>query len=121
MAKLTQKQFRRYLDRDGCCWHCGEAEAVAPHHRINRGMGGSKQLHKPSNIIVICSQFNGAMESDTASALAASQFGWKLPSYATPETQPVYNMNDGCWYLLTNDFGKELYEHRGDDGGASSL
>jgi len=119
---MTAKQFRRYLDRDQSCWHCGEVEAVAPHHRVNRGMGGSKAREKPSNTIVMCSSFNQLMESETGAMLAGMQFGWKLPAYAAPESEPVYNMNDGRWYVLDNDYGKEeVSEYRSDGRSASSL
>ena len=120
MTKMTQKQFRKYLDRDESCWHCGATETVVPHHRVNRGMGGSKKREVPSNVIVMCSLFNGLMESQSNSALAAIQYGWKSPAYATPTEQPVYNMNDGCWYRLTDDYRKErLNEHRSDDSGVT--
>lgn len=120
MAQMTAKQFNKYLDRDGGCWHCGDTETAIPHHRANRGMGGSKRREVPSNVIVMCSIFNGLMESDTSSALAAMQFGWKIPGYASPINEPVYNMNDGCWYVLNNEYEKELVSERRGDGGSTT-
>jgi len=83
-------------------------------------MGGSKRRETPSNVIVMCSRFNGAMESETEAQLAAMQFGWKLPAYATPSEEPVYNMNDGRWYRLDDDYRKEVIgEHRSDGDSAT--
>ena len=60
---MTPKEFRKYIDRDSWCYHCGQTEAIAPNHRISRGMGGSKVRNVPSNIIVLCSEMNGLIES----------------------------------------------------------
>ena len=41
--QMNKKRFQKYLDRDGGCVHCGDVETAVPHHRLNRGMGGSKE------------------------------------------------------------------------------
>lgn len=101
---MTPKQFRKFLDRDGACPHCGDVETAVPNHRINRGMGGSKVLDRPSNIVVICSLLNGLIESDDRWFWLAKEYGWKLSSWQVPEETPVYW--NGVWYLLDNDFGR---------------
>lgn len=100
---MNQKQFQRYLKRDDGCVHCGELEAVAPHHRLNRGMGGSKSRDVPSNIIVICSWLNSAMESQAEIAELARQQGWKIRSGDVPRETPVWHYS-GSWRLYKDDF-----------------
>lgn len=107
---MNQKQFQRFLDRDGGCVHCGETEAVSPHHRLNRGMGGSKKRDVPSNIIVVCSWLNSAMESDSAVAARARELGWKLKSGDIPAQVPVYHYSES-WRILDDYFG---FNHRAD-------
>lgn len=103
---VNSKQFRRYLDRDEGCIHCGELEAVAPHHRLNRGMGGSKLRDEPANIVVLCSVINGLIESDAVWALIARQWGWKLRPYEDPLEKWIWYSRVGEWYLLDNDYGR---------------
>lgn len=104
---MNRKQFIRFTDRDAGCIHCGELEAVAPHHRRNRGMGGSKEREKPSNIVVLCSVVNGLLESDAAWAERARDYGWKLRAGQEPEETPVWYPLRGGWYLLDNQFGEK--------------
>lgn len=104
---MNAKEFRKYLDRDGGCVHCGETEAVAPNHRANRGMGGSKERNVPSNIVVMCSRMNGLIESDTHAALLALGKGWKVRSYDWPAAIPVWDARDGRWYRLNDDYTRE--------------
>lgn len=101
---MNQKQFRKYLDRDDGCVHCGESVGVSPHHRLNRGMGGSKSRDVPSNIIVICSWLNSAMESDAKIADQARRLGWKLGSGDDPKVEPVYHYTQQ-WRVLDDSFG----------------
>lgn len=101
---MNSKQFQKYLDRDGSCPHCGTTEGLAPHHRANRGMGGSKLRDVPSNIIVLCSAYNGLIESNSVQAKIAVEFGWKLTSGQDPKETPVF-LGDN-WYLLDDNFGK---------------
>jgi hypothetical protein len=66
-------------------------------------MGGSKLRDVPSNIVVICSWLNSAMESDAAVAEAARELGWKLKAGDNPLTVPVYHSN-GHWRILDDVF-----------------
>jgi hypothetical protein len=101
---MNIKSFRKFLDRDGGCVHCGETEAVAPHHRINRGMGGSKKLDTANNILVMCSTMNTAMESSERYATMARLYGWKLRPWEDPAKTPFWHAIRLGWFLLGDDF-----------------
>jgi hypothetical protein len=103
---MNPKQFQKYLDRDGYCLHCGETNAIAPHHRANRGMGGSKTRDVPSNIIVICSNFNGSMEANHYDSATGRVNGWKLSAWHDPKTEPVFDAVKGEWFLLDDNFNR---------------
>ena len=119
---MTPKQFRRYVDRDKGCVHCGRTDTIVPHHRGNRGMGGSKARDVPSNIIVMCSYWNGIMESDARAAQIAREYGWKVSSHDTPKEREIYYPSEGVWYRLDDDYGKEsVSEHRSSVASPSSL
>lgn len=105
---MTPKQFAKFLDRDQTCWHCGAATKLVPHHRINRGMGGSKARHTPSNVIVMCAEINLLMESDPVMARQARRYGWKLESWRDSTKAPVYRYG-GDWYVLDDSFGIGKY------------
>lgn len=97
---MTAKQFQPYLDRDGACLHCGTTEGLVPQHRRGRGMGGSKNLDHPSNIIVLCGIFNGLIESDGHAATIARAHGWKLGPGIDPLVTPVYDRASQSWFFL---------------------
>lgn len=101
---MTPKQFSKFVTRDRGCVHCGELEAISPHHRLNRGMGGSKLRDKPANIIVLCSWINNALEADSEIAEAGRQLGWKLRSGEDPELTWFYHLALGEWRILDNSF-----------------
>ena len=101
---MTPREFQKYLDRDGgTCWHCGTSETLVPQHRASRGMGGSKK-QTPANIILLCALFNGLIESDAKAASMALRYGWKLLRSDRPVDKPVYNIVDGLWYFLNEDY-----------------
>lgn len=110
---MTPKQFARYLARDKGCLHCGATEALAPNHRANRGMGGSRERDVPSNIVVICSTLNGLIESDDRWARVAKEYGWKLNSWDDPLTEPVFDFQTRRWYLLNDDFLRIVVDQKG--------
>ncbi len=103
---MKPKQFQRLVDRDSCCLHCGKTEAISPNHRINRGMGGSKILDRPSNIIVLCSEMNSLIESNWLYREVAIQYGWKLERWQIPEEAPVFDTRLWQWFRLDNDYNR---------------
>jgi hypothetical protein len=107
---MTKKEFDKYLARDRGCWHCGSTgDDLIPHHRLNRGMGSkNSKAGEPSNIIVLCSQANGLLESNAKFAEMGRKFGWKLRSHETPTEVPIFG--HGGWWLLNDDFTKDLLE-----------
>ena len=110
---MTPKQFKRLLERDQHrCLHCGETEALAPNHRVNRGMGGSKLRDQPSNYVLICSLLNGQIESDSKAAEMAKRYGWKLSSWENPAEIPVYDTLSGNWFLLDDEFSRKIVSRK---------
>jgi len=104
---MKNSEFAKYLDRDKRCYHCGSTDnTLIPQHRINRGMGGSKTLHKPSNIIVLCSLSNGLIESDPELAQSAREYGWKLERWKDPKETPVFDFASGEWFVLDDDYNR---------------
>jgi hypothetical protein len=85
--------------RDEYCWHCGSMQNLVIHHRMNRGMGGSKILDTPQNLILVCSIYNNAMESDSVVANEARDNGHKLGRYASP-SMPVWDDHRKQWFEL---------------------
>lgn len=105
---MDKKRFNRFLERDGGCIHCGELDAVAPHHRRNRGMGGSKDRDTPSNIVVLCSVLNGLLESDPHWARKARDWGWKLTAGQDPTTTPVWIPVEGAWFTFDDNYKRYI-------------
>lgn len=104
---MTPKEFDKYLRRDKHCWHCGRFWDLIPHHRANRGAGGKNaKAGQVSNIIAMCAEINGLMESDAEWAATARRYGWKISSFNDPSFQPIYNAYSGDWWILENDFTK---------------
>jgi hypothetical protein len=101
--------LRKLRQRDKYCMHCGEdrEEYLVPHHRRNRGSGGSKLLDRLDNLMLICSYYNGAMESMSVVAEQARTHGHKLSSWDDFDT-PVFDACDGQWYELDMNGGKRL-------------
>lgn len=96
---IPKKVLKLVQARDERCWHCGSELDLVPHHRINRGMGGSKLLDTPDNLMMVCALYNGAMESDAEVAGLAKQWGHKLAVWERTE-RPVFDPFGGWWYLL---------------------
>lgn len=107
---MNKRDFARLVARDGYCLHCGETETVAPNHRANRGMGGSKVADVPSNLVLLCSQLNGLIESDNRYADIARDYGWKVSKWADWRTIPVFDTLKGEWRLLDDDFSYTIVE-----------
>ena len=105
---MKPNEFKKYEARDTHCPHCGVGVPyLVPHHRKNRGMGGSKVLDTPSNILLVCALLNGAMEQQSEVAEDAKRFGWKLESWQDPLVIPIYDAITGFLYRLKDDYTKE--------------
>lgn len=111
---MNRRQFAPYLARDmHCVCGCmGREDTYVPQHRANRGMGGSKLLDRPSNVIVMCSDLNILIEQDADLAAQAKAFGWKLERWQVPEEVPIFDRATGEWFTLTNDFQRITYEEK---------
>ena len=62
-------------------------------------MGSSKVLDTLQNVILVCAQYNGAMESDASVANEARDLGHKLSKFSSP-TAPVFDNWAKRWYVL---------------------
>lgn len=100
---LPKKLIRTLQERDQHCWHCGiEGETLVPHHRRGRGMGGSKLLDIPENLILVCSRWNQDMESDIGVMSKASGWGHRL-SFGDSFDKPVFDLSSMSWWTLLPD------------------
>lgn len=97
------------MSRDDHCWHCGTQNDLVPHHRINRGMGSSKLLDVPENIIMVCAQYNGQMESSAQIAELARSDGHKLSRWQSLR-EPVFDCFGRWWYLHSDGHKTESWE-----------
>lgn len=105
---MNRAQFQRFIDRDGHCPHCGTTDdTLVPNHRANRGHGGHKAGNQPANILTMCADINGAIESDPEVAATARIYGWKLRRHEDPESTPFYDAAAGAWFNLDNNYGRE--------------
>jgi len=111
---MNGRQFALYLSRDlHCVCGCvGREDTLVPQHRINRGLGGSKVLDRPANVIVMCSLVNGRIEADSKWAAAARGYGWKLSRWESPEDTPFYDRGTGTWNLIDNLYQREIVTHK---------
>lgn len=103
---MNVKTIRAIRERDEHCWHCGTTSGLVAHHRMNRGMGGSKLLDTPQNLIMVCSTYNNMMESDPRTAAEARELGHKLSKYDTP-SQPLFDVTEMVWYELDTKANKK--------------
>jgi hypothetical protein len=111
---MNGRQFALYLARDlHCpCGCVGFEDTFVPQHRINRGMGGSRILDRPANVLVMCSRMNGLIESDPKLAEVARQYGWKLSRWQDPENEPFYDLATGTWNLIDNTYHRVITQKK---------
>lgn len=102
---MKAAELRKLRERDKWCWHCGEVNDLVPHHRINRGMGGSKVLDNLQNIILVCAEYNGLMESDADVANSARELGHKVSKFSNSSV-PLFDNISQSWYQLDVTGGK---------------
>lgn len=111
---MNGRAFALYLARD---MHCpcgcvGREDTFVPNHRAGRGMGGSKILDRPANVIVMCSAQNSLIESDAQYAEAARAYGWKLSRWEVPEEVPFYDLATGTWNLIDNIYNRTITQKK---------
>lgn len=106
---ITDRIRKKLALRDPYCLHCGEDTDLVIHHRKNRGMGGSKNLDHFSNLLRVCHQYNGYMESVPEIAAEAREQGHKLESWQNFD-EPVYDACMGVWYKLEDDGSKTFVD-----------
>jgi hypothetical protein len=68
-------------------------------------MGSSKVLDTLKNVIMVCSSYNGLMESDAAVANQARDLGHKLSKFASPSA-PVFDNVLKKWFDVDDKGGK---------------
>jgi len=102
---LSPKLRKLIEERDGHCYHCGKTEGLQIHHRKNKGIGGSKLLDTPDNLIQVCAEWNYAIEANAELAASARGWGHKLPVWESLE-HPVFDRVEFRWYFLLPDGGK---------------
>jgi len=96
---IPKKVLKLVQERDQHCWHCGTTDDLVPHHRKNRGMGGSKLLDTADNLLMVCGLYNGAMEADAAVGAAARGWGHKLGSWESA-SRLVFDCSEFTWYQV---------------------
>ena len=99
---IPKKVLKLVQERDTHCWRCGQEEDLVPHHRKNRGLGGSKLLDTPDNLMMVCARYNGDMESVALVARDARGWGHKVPSWESTD-KPVFDVPTFTWYVLTTE------------------
>ena len=102
---MPKKILKQVQGRDPYCWHCGREDDLVPHHRINRGMGGSKLLDTVDNLMMVCALWNGRMESDAGQAVTARELGHKLSAWQSTRL-PVFDSVSCEWFELQDDGSK---------------
>ena len=73
-------------------------------------MGGASKnsyLNLPSNLVVLCSKMNNAIEASADQAEKALENGWKVSRYIDPKTVPVFDAKLGRWYMLDDNYGRQ--------------
>lgn len=84
----------------GWCEHCGHHGAQI-HHRIPRGMGGSRteRINQPSNLVLLCGDCHAEVESNRELGYA---YGWLVHRQADPSSVAVKRF-DGEWVFLDDE------------------
>jgi hypothetical protein len=96
----------------GLCGQVFQDGQLVPHHRANRGHGGSPISDRPSNVLSLCGLCNGLIESDPVSANVARRLGIKISRFDAQiaHTKPVkmFVESEREWVLLDDSYGATL-------------
>jgi hypothetical protein len=99
---IPLKMRKLIFSRDDHCWHCGATEDLVIHHRINRGMGGSKLLDTADNLMAVCGLYNFEMEASAKVGALARGWGHKLAIWEDLSS-PVFDADGFAWWVLLPD------------------
>lgn len=93
MTGPSAKVVQQVRERDGHqCVRCGVGRDLTTHHRIPRGMGGTKdpRINHPSNLLTLCgSGTTGCHGWAESHRLEAVKDGLIVSRYADPTLVPV--------------------------------
>ena len=106
---IPKQVLKAVRERDPYCVHCGQEDDLVPHHRINRGMGGSKLLDTPDNLMMVCALYNGEMESDVRVQIRARGWGHKLSVWESTD-KPVFDSQCFRWWVLLENGWKVMMQ-----------
>lgn len=103
---------------------CCLGEGGVPHHRANKGAGGSRTLDHPANLVLVCSLCNGAAE-DAGSMLRLDliERGLRIEKAATNaqtlervKATPVETLDGERWFLISATERRHVSEGRPESG-----
>ncbi|WP_433860211.1 hypothetical protein [Streptomyces kronopolitis] len=89
-------------DRDaGRCVRCNSTNGLTIHHRVNRGMGSSREewINQPHNLLLACTTCNSWFEDHPRESYS---HGWKVRRPLLPGEMPV-TYPGGVEYVLRPD------------------
>src|SRR4249919_4099970 len=99
---IPAKLRKQVNERDhNCCRRCGKP-ATNVHHRINRGMGGSKRTDDLTALVMLCgSGTTGCHGYVTTHPEEAYRTGWSIPRRdpEPPETVPLVDLYGRAFWL----------------------
>lgn len=95
-------------------------EGNVPHHRANRGSGGSKVLDHPANLVLVCSLCNGAAEDAPAlvrfdlieRGLRVDKAATNAQTLERVKATPVTCLEGERWFLIDESTRRHVNEGR---------
>lgn len=87
---------------DGMCLRCLRRPGEQIHHRIPRGMGGTRDpdVNHPPNLVWICGDCHRWIESYRD---AAREDGWLVWRFIDPEGRPLITLHHSMMIMLAKD------------------
>lgn len=109
MIRKGSPMYRKLFARDeSCVWHgidCDQ-ETLVPQHRAGKGGGGYKPADRLANVVLLCSGYNGLIETDAVLAQDARELGIKISKFSDPSVEPILHAQHG-WVRLDDEGGWE--------------
>ncbi|MFB8025950.1 MULTISPECIES: HNH endonuclease [unclassified Streptomyces] len=102
--------------RDGeRCVRCGADQNLTIHHRVNRGMGSSREewINQPQNLLLVCTVCNGWFEDHPRESYGN---GWKVRRPMLPGEMTVQYFNGATYVLLPDGSRSRVTPARGPAG-----